>query len=77
MVMGFASFGNFVSHSAFGILRSVFGKLPPADFNTSQSVLTFGPPSPQNSFVQADRYINYTVFHNTPVNCYQYLPFMS
>ena len=45
MVMGFACCGDFISSSALGVRHSAFGvrQITPANFNTPQSVLTFGP----------------------------------
>ena len=64
MVMDFACFGDFVSRSAFG-----FRQITPADFNTSQSVLTFGLPHLKIHSYGPDRYINDIICLYMPVNC--------
>ena len=69
-VMGFACFGDFVSRSVFCVRQ-----ITPAVFNTVTISSNFWAPSPQINFYGPDRYITYTSFYYTPVNCY--LLFMS
>ena len=64
---GFPCFGDFASRSAFGILRSAFAKVTPADFNTVTISANYGSPHLKMYSYGPDRYIKYANFHYTPV----------